>query len=472
MNRRRRPNTLTPREWEVLLLLREGLSNEHIAVRLGISFDGAKYHVGEIISRLGVRTRQEAAAWRPTADDDAPARAGAFAPLAGLRRIRLSSLATPAGIAAIAVVAVAVAALTWGVVATRGSASDGSAWSYDDSASTGASVMVFDLATRAASRLPVSDNVSVARWLKQGETFVAHGEAVDDYPIYGLDGKKILTPLTQGDLTSEVVPAPDGSAVIVGRTDQQYLVSEIPTGFGSTFLTSARDLSFAPEGRMAWVTVGGSDQDNVVHDFRTVFVTQHSTLTGYVGGGMAIRSQREADGVIDLAPDPWSSDSKYLLTLGWPACGAPTCQGPPVYEVYGTDLSFKVVWKQYAGELLSAQWAGPLRLYVVFRPGLTRDPDYPDAPALLVDLAGNKTLMPDVLTGALITSFSPAGNYVVARTDDGPGSDGRCGLFEVATGREIAGFDAGPSDRNRGFCAFANWTGDGSKVVVSAGGGT
>ena len=38
----------------MLSLLREGLTNEQIAERLGISRDGAKYHVSEILSKLGV----------------------------------------------------------------------------------------------------------------------------------------------------------------------------------------------------------------------------------------------------------------------------------------------------------------------------------------------------------------------------------------------------------------------------------
>jgi DNA-binding CsgD family transcriptional regulator len=58
------PDVLTPREWEVLALLREGLSNPEIAERVGISRDGAKYHVSEILSKLGLRSREEAAMWR------------------------------------------------------------------------------------------------------------------------------------------------------------------------------------------------------------------------------------------------------------------------------------------------------------------------------------------------------------------------------------------------------------------------
>src|SRR3989304_10458302 len=58
--RPRHPDILTPREWEVLALVRRGLSNREIGRRLGISPAGAKYHVAEVISKLGVGSRQEA----------------------------------------------------------------------------------------------------------------------------------------------------------------------------------------------------------------------------------------------------------------------------------------------------------------------------------------------------------------------------------------------------------------------------
>ena len=67
MSRRGRPpypDVLTPRQWQVLALLREGLSNEQIALRLGISIDGVKFHVSEILGKLGVQNRNEAAKWQ------------------------------------------------------------------------------------------------------------------------------------------------------------------------------------------------------------------------------------------------------------------------------------------------------------------------------------------------------------------------------------------------------------------------
>ena len=51
------PDLLTPREQEVLGLLRHGLTNQQIADRLSISLPGARYHVSEILSKLDVSTR-------------------------------------------------------------------------------------------------------------------------------------------------------------------------------------------------------------------------------------------------------------------------------------------------------------------------------------------------------------------------------------------------------------------------------
>ena len=55
----------TPRQREVLDLLSKRRTNPEIAEALGISTDGAKYHVNEILSKLGSNSREEAAEyWR------------------------------------------------------------------------------------------------------------------------------------------------------------------------------------------------------------------------------------------------------------------------------------------------------------------------------------------------------------------------------------------------------------------------
>jgi DNA-binding NarL/FixJ family response regulator len=56
-------DALTPRESEVLRLLTEGLRNEEIAVRLHVSPHTAQTHVGNILAKLGVRSRGEAVAF-------------------------------------------------------------------------------------------------------------------------------------------------------------------------------------------------------------------------------------------------------------------------------------------------------------------------------------------------------------------------------------------------------------------------
>ncbi|MGN6245017.1 MAG: helix-turn-helix domain-containing protein, partial [Motilibacteraceae bacterium] len=53
---------LTPRETEVLALVAQGLSNGQIAERLFITTKTASVHVSNILAKLGVATRVEAAA--------------------------------------------------------------------------------------------------------------------------------------------------------------------------------------------------------------------------------------------------------------------------------------------------------------------------------------------------------------------------------------------------------------------------
>ena len=53
---------LTPREWEVLELLVEGLTNPEIAQRLSVSRSTARAHVSSILSKLEVSNRGEAIA--------------------------------------------------------------------------------------------------------------------------------------------------------------------------------------------------------------------------------------------------------------------------------------------------------------------------------------------------------------------------------------------------------------------------
>jgi DNA-binding NarL/FixJ family response regulator len=54
------PESLTPREIEVLRAMAEGLANKEIAARLGISENTTKFHVAAVMGKLGAGSRTEA----------------------------------------------------------------------------------------------------------------------------------------------------------------------------------------------------------------------------------------------------------------------------------------------------------------------------------------------------------------------------------------------------------------------------
>lgn len=121
--RPRHPELLTPREQDVLALLRDGLTNEQIASGLGIMFETAKWHVSAILSKLGVATREEAAAL--------PAEEGRWP----LSRIALAL----AGTAVVAGAVAGLALLAWGV---QRSGDDGQASAVTVSASAAATAIL------------------------------------------------------------------------------------------------------------------------------------------------------------------------------------------------------------------------------------------------------------------------------------------------------------------------------------------
>ncbi len=119
MARRGRPpydDILTPREWEVLGLLRERLSNPEIADRLRISRETVKFHVSEILSKLGISSREEAARWQP---EHRPWWASALAPVAFLWRRPSFGWLAPVSASLVAVgLAVGAGLLVWALVRT------------------------------------------------------------------------------------------------------------------------------------------------------------------------------------------------------------------------------------------------------------------------------------------------------------------------------------------------------------------
>ena len=54
---------LTPAEWRVVEAVRHGLTNRQIAERQGVTVDAVKYHVGNALGKLGMRSRVALKRW-------------------------------------------------------------------------------------------------------------------------------------------------------------------------------------------------------------------------------------------------------------------------------------------------------------------------------------------------------------------------------------------------------------------------
>jgi DNA-binding CsgD family transcriptional regulator/catechol 2,3-dioxygenase-like lactoylglutathione lyase family enzyme len=61
--RPRHDDVLTPAEWRIAHAVKHGMTNRAIAERRGISIDAVKFHIANIIAKLGVNNRTELRQW-------------------------------------------------------------------------------------------------------------------------------------------------------------------------------------------------------------------------------------------------------------------------------------------------------------------------------------------------------------------------------------------------------------------------
>lgn len=67
--RPRHPDILTPAEWRIVDAIRHGMSGPEIAKRRGISVDAVKYHVANILAKLGLDRRDDLRRWTGVRSD-------------------------------------------------------------------------------------------------------------------------------------------------------------------------------------------------------------------------------------------------------------------------------------------------------------------------------------------------------------------------------------------------------------------
>jgi Tol biopolymer transport system component/DNA-binding CsgD family transcriptional regulator len=215
--RPKHPDILTPREWEVLALIRENLTNDQIGQRLGIGAEGVKSHVSEILGKLSLSSREEAAGWDPRQRPDwtprwdptrRPAWATALAPLGLFWRGLTGGLARSAGaLATVTSVGLGVAVVAgitiFAVLVLHVSGSSSQSTSQAGPAATAKIAFYSD---RDGNR-----EIYVMNADGSGQTNVTNGPGDDSFGAWSPDGSRIaFTSNRDGNKEVYVVNA-DGS---------------------------------------------------------------------------------------------------------------------------------------------------------------------------------------------------------------------------------------------------------------------
>ncbi len=326
MKRRGRPpypDILTPRQQEVLALLRDGLTNPQIAERLGISLDGAKFLVGEVISRLGVADRAEAARWQPAVAAPAPASklAWAMAPIAILRKITPSWL-PPAVSGAIIVGALAgIGVLAWAVVSMGGSGRQETGVVPSTIGAANPNEIIFT--TRAPGEIPGTRN----KWVVN---------------VYDVSAQKLMHTFEIGDGTDEQpVEVVAAGHKLVANLSTRIVRYDID-GTNATELRRARDsgrfigigaspdgglIAFTEQTQANWPTLAPSTQSTpAAYRAAIASVTSIGVIETATGAQvMSVpQSDRQFDQFVGQAAEIiWRRDGKRFVVSGYTYSEAP-----------------------------------------------------------------------------------------------------------------------------------------------------
>lgn len=262
--RRPHPDILTPREWEVLDLLRAGLTNDEIARKLGISLQGAKFHVSEILGKLQLADRTSAAGWQPPARRRANLvlAALAFVPrkLAGIARWRSTQLALAAAAAlTLAAVIGAVVVATVFVLRSRHRATGAGGLVLGQGVDVpllldGDRLGVSSLTGAAPAPLTSPGSYSDARFDAAGRVVYVQlsGEKPGFYRVEG-GQPRLVIPLPTDIVPFRALWSPDASRAAWIEADGRLRIAE-PDGAPVMGPAGVTGLLWAPDGSqlMAW----------------------------------------------------------------------------------------------------------------------------------------------------------------------------------------------------------------------------
>jgi Response regulator containing a CheY-like receiver domain and an HTH DNA-binding domain len=236
----------------VLDLIRRGLSNAEIADRLAIARETVKWHVSEILSKLGVETREAAAAWHQ--EELLEGRS--------LRRLGgVPLMLRLAGASLVAATVAGVAVFGWAVVATNGG--DGGDQAVAATASSSVSERESTTPTPFGTPAPFGSPTPTAVWFAPPTPTPQPLPNYSDQPATPVDGTelptndpippittptptatpKLLPPSTEHDTPPTPSP-PEPGPTEIGTTPTPTMPPALTVTFTNHSGVTASDLHF------------------------------------------------------------------------------------------------------------------------------------------------------------------------------------------------------------------------------------